>query len=244
MRPTASDDEPRGRVLTRRELALLLGAPGLAIVTGWPRSIATAQEVPGCVARPQQTAGPYYVDEALNRSDIRSDPSDGSVRPGAPLEVTFKISRISGKACAPLAGAVVDLWHCDALGIYSDVRDPDFNTVGKKFLRGYQVTDSVGVARFTTIYPGWYSGRTVHAHFKIRSAPSATPGFDFTSQLYFDDALTDEVHARKPYAAKGRRNQRNAGDGIFARGGSQLLPPVVRKGDGYSAKFEVALQSV
>ena len=148
------------------------------------------------------------------------------------------------KACAPLAGAVVDLWHCDHRGVYSDVRDPDFNTVGKKFLRGYQVTDSAGVARFTTIYPGWYSGRTVHAHFKVRSAPSATPGFDFTSQLYFDDALTDEVYARKPYTEKGPRNQRNAGDGIFARGGSRLLPPVVRRGDGYAATFEVALQSV
>lgn len=213
------------------------------MAAGWRGSLALAQSVPACVARPQQTEGPYFVDEALNRSDIRSDPSDGSVRPGAPLELTFKVSRISGNGCAPLAGAVVDLWHCDHRGIYSDVRDPDFDTAGKKFLRGYQVTDSDGLARFTTIYPGWYHGRTVHVHFKIRSAPSSTPGFDFTSQLYFDDALTDEVHSRKPYAEKGRRDRRNAGDAIFARGGAQLLPPVVRRRGGYAATFEVALES-
>jgi hypothetical protein len=92
-------------------------------------------------------------------------------------------------------------------------------------------------------YPGWYHGRAVHVHFKIRSAPTATPGFEFTSQLYFDDALTDQVHSRPPYAAKGRRNRRNSGDGIFARGGSQLLLAPVRSGQGYTATFEVAVQN-
>jgi protocatechuate 3,4-dioxygenase beta subunit len=115
--------------------------------------------------------------------------------------------------------------------------------VGKKFLRGYQVTDAEGVARFKSIYPGWYPGRTVHIHFKIRSAPSAKPGFDFTSQLYFDDALTDRVHAQPPYSAKGQRRRRNADDHIFSRGGSDLIPPIVPTANGYSARFAVALQS-
>ena len=116
--------------------------------------------------------------------------------------------------------------------------------MGKKFLRGYQVTDSEGVARFTTIYPGWYPGRTVHVHFKIRSKPSSKPGFDFTSQLYFDDALTDRVHAQPPYAAKGQRRRRNADDRIFSRGGSELIPPILPTGGGYGATFTVALQSI
>jgi protocatechuate 3,4-dioxygenase beta subunit len=182
------------------------------------------------------------VDESLNRSDIRSDPSDGSVKPGARLDLAFKVSRLFGDGCAPLAGALVDVWHCDHLGVYSDVEDPDFNTVGKKFLRGYQATGPDGVARFTTIYPGWYHGRTVHVHFKIRSAPSRTPGFEFVSQLYFDDTLTDEVHSRPPYAAKGRRNRRNSDDGIFSRGGSQLLLSPARTEQGYAAPFEIAIQ--
>ena len=84
----------------------------------------------------------------------------------------------------------------------SDVTDPSFNSVGKKFLRGHQMTDAAGVARFTTIYPGWYPGRTVHIHFKIRTEPAAARGYEFASQLYFDDALTDRVHARDPIRPK------------------------------------------
>lgn len=122
------------------------------------------------------------------------------------------------------------------------MQDPGFNTIGKKLLRGYQITDADGVARFTTIYPGWYQGRTLHIHFKIRSAPSSSPGFEFTSQLYFDDSLTDRVHAQQPYAAKGQRNLRNSGDGIFAQGGSQLLLAVTQNSQGYAATFDIALQ--
>jgi protocatechuate 3,4-dioxygenase beta subunit len=54
----------------------------------------------------------------------------------------------------------VDVWHCDALGVYSGVRDFRFDTSGQKFLRGYQTTDERGEVRFLTIYPGWYVGRT------------------------------------------------------------------------------------
>jgi protocatechuate 3,4-dioxygenase beta subunit len=242
MNSTAADDRQAGNLLSRRRVLGLLGASGVLALAG-SRGLRAEPEGPsGCVVRPQQTEGPYFVDEALNRIDIRSDPSDGSVRPGTPLEIAFKVSRLSPKGCEPLTGALVDVWHCDHLGVYSDVEDPGFNTVGRKFLRGYQVTDSRGAARFKTIYPGWYPGRTVHVHFKIRSAPSLAPGYEFASQLYFDDRLTDEVHARQPNARKGQRTRRNAADGIFLRGGSQLLLSPVRKGDGYAASFPIALQ--
>ena len=99
--------------------------------------------------------------------------------------------------------------------MYSDVRDFDFDTTGQKFLRGYQLTNNRGAARFLTIYPGWYRGRTVHIHFKIRSRPPREPGFDFTSQFYFADALNDRVYADPRYAGQGGRNMRNAEDGIF-----------------------------
>jgi protocatechuate 3,4-dioxygenase beta subunit len=244
MRRIANDDEQQGHVLTRREILGLLGGPGVLMLAGWPATVASARSLPGCVARPEQTEGPYFVDESLNRSDIRSDPSDGSVKPGTPLDLTFKVSRFSANACEPLPGLLVDVWHCDHLGVYSDVQDPGFNTVGKKFLRGYQVTDARGVARFRTIYPGWYHGRTVHVHFKIRSKPSSTTGVEFISQLYFDDALTDQVHAAPPYASKGKRSQRNSDDRIFSRGGSDLLLAPVRDGEGYAAAFDIALQGV
>jgi len=240
------DDGPVGHVLTRREAVALVGVSGFAMLTGCmpakggESSGATA--VPGCVVRPEQTEGPYFVDEMLNRSDIRSDPASRVVKPGTPFELAINVSRVSGADCVPLPGAQVDVWHCDALGVYSDVTDPRFNTVGQKFLRGYQVTDAAGTARFQTIYPGWYEGRTVHIHFKIRTDPKASRGHEFTSQLYFDDALSQVVYARPPYAAKGQRTAVNSDDRIFTGGGPQLLLAPKAGGAGYSATFGIGLQ--
>jgi protocatechuate 3,4-dioxygenase beta subunit len=240
-----NDDSPRGRLLTRREMLTLLGAGGAALATGGalvgPRGAGGRHSFPGCIVRPEQTAGPYFVDERLHRSDIRSDPGDGSVSPGVPLALSFLVSRVAPGACEPLAGAQVDVWQCDALGVYSDVTDPTFNTVGRKFLRGYQLTDGAGRAAFQTIYPGWYPGRTVHIHFMIRTPAGAERAAEFTSQLYFDDALTDRVHQEAPYTTKGEGRVRNEGDRIFRRGGRQLLlDPTVVKG-GYQASFELGL---
>jgi protocatechuate 3,4-dioxygenase beta subunit len=227
-------------VLSRRKALALIGASSAALLTlALP---ARAAAPPSCVARPQQTEGPFFVEEELDRSDIRSDPGTGVVKPGVPLRLTFNISRMSGTSCAPLTGAKVDLWHCDASGRYSDARSRGSSSVGEKFLRGYQRTDAAGTAQFLTIYPGWYGGRTVHVHFKVRTAASSTPAYEFTSQLYFDDALTDRVYAFEPYAAGRRRSMRNADDFIFRDGGSQLLIVPVQDAQGYAATFDIGLQ--
>lgn len=197
--------------------------------------------LPACVVRPELTEGPYFVDEQINRTDIRSDPGSGAISAGVRLELAFRLARISD-VCAPLAGAVVDVWHCDALGVYSDVRDPRANTQGQKFLRGYQVTDANGVARFTTIYPGWYPGRTVHIHFKIRSPLDASAGYEFTSQLFFEDTLSDHVFSQAPYGGRGERSPRNEGDGIFRNGGEQLMLKLEPAGDGYETIFDIGMQ--
>jgi protocatechuate 3,4-dioxygenase beta subunit len=252
------DDAPVGRVLTRREvLTLLGGGTGAALLAACvpgalasPSSSASASAaatasasgqvaaVPACIVRPELTEGPYYVDEELNRSDIRSDPVSGDLRAGAALALAFAVSRIDGTACTAFENATVDIWHCDALGIYSDVQDPSGSTVGQKFLRGYQVTDAAGTAAFTTIYPGWYRGRAVHIHFKVRTES----GLEFTSQLFLDDSLTDTVHQGDPYASKGQRDTRNADDSIFRGGGDQLLLDAHQDGDGYATTFEIGIQ--
>jgi protocatechuate 3,4-dioxygenase beta subunit len=242
------------RDLSRREMlglvattaAMLVGCErgesGPAWLTRlWSRK-PSVTALPPCIVRPEQTEGPYFVDERLNRSDIRSDPSDGSMKEGVPLQLALRVHQISGSECTPLAGAMVDIWHCDALGLYSDVRDRSFDTRGKKFLRGYQLTDVNGMAQFLTIYPGWYPERAVHIHFKIRTNPESRRGYEFTSQLYFEEALTDQIHAQPPYAAKGHRTSRNKEDRIFQDGGEELMLQVTQKPEGHVGIFDIGLQ--
>lgn len=242
-----NDDVQVGRVLSRREALGLIGASSAAMLSGSSSlegSTGLPFRLPACIVRPSQTEGPYFVDTKLNRSDIRPDPTDGSICEGTPLYLGFQVSQINSSGCRPLAGALVDIWQCDAMGIYSGVKDINgfFDTVGKHFLRGHQVTDADGIARFETIYPGWYQGRTVHIHFKVRTDPSAEAGHEFTSQLYFDDSLTDRVLAGQPYAKNEGERARNPDDGIFKSGGDQLLLNVVEDRDGYTAMFDLGLQ--
>jgi protocatechuate 3,4-dioxygenase beta subunit len=103
------------------------------------------------------------------------------------------------------------------------------------------VTDANGTVRFTTIYPGWYLGRTVHIHFKVRADSKSGQSHEFTSQLYFDDSITDQVHTQAPYAKKGQHTLRNNGDGIFRNGGDQLLLSLTRAKQGYAATFDIGL---
>jgi protocatechuate 3,4-dioxygenase beta subunit len=258
-----NDDRQVGQILNRRDILKILGLGGAATIlascapeimetlspTAIPASItptstsasqAVATElstastpIPMCVVRPELTEGPYFVDEMLNRSDIRTDTSDGSTSEGFPLELAFNVTQIGVNGCVPLPNAQVDIWHCDAHGVYSDVQ----NAVGQTFLRGYQVTDTNGIAKFTTIYPGWYPGRAVHIHFKIRYEDQ-----EFTSQLFFDDTFTDEVYAQQPYAQKGERTSRNTDDNIYNGGGSQLLLNVTPDGAGYKTSFDIGMQ--
>jgi protocatechuate 3,4-dioxygenase beta subunit len=182
------------------------------------------------------------VDEKLNRTDIRSDPTDGAVKDGLPLGQAFLVPRAASQGCVPLPGATVGGWHCDAAGAYSDVLDPGFSTKGEKFLRGYQVADSDGIARFTTIYPGWHQGRTVRVHFKIRGPAGSGANYEFTWQLFFDDELTDPVYGRQPYAAKGQRAQRDGGDRISVQSGNLITLSVDENADGMSSMFSIGLQ--
>jgi len=139
----------------------------------------------------------------------------------------------SDAACAPAAGVQVDVWQCDAGGVYSD--DPGTGSPGGRFLRGYQIADANGAVQFTTIYPGWYPGRTVHVHYRVRAAGDV----DFASQVYFDDAITDDVLKTSAYAARGPRDTTNADDAIFDA--TTLLALAPDGGGGWVGTFDVAL---
>lgn len=227
------DDKPVGRLLTRREVMRILGAGSVAALIAPPMPFGPAFSLGAatCVARPEFEEGPFFVDPVLRRSDIRSDSTTGTVTPGAPLALAFNISQLANGACTPLPGATVDIWQCDATGRYSALE--------QDFLRGVQQTGQAGQAAFTTIYPGWYRGRAVHIHVKIRTtAPGGA--YEFTTQLFFDDALTDSVHAQPPYAVRGQRDRTNARDGIFQSGDKTVLNVSTRDA-GYAAAFDLAL---
>lgn len=256
------DDRPIGRVLTRREVLALFGGTGAALATGALASGALAKSpspgssgalaqspspgsgvaLPSCVVVPELTEGPYWVDERLDRADVRTDSTTGTEVPGSRLDLAWAVTRIDGSACVPFAGAMVDIWHCDSQGVYSDASDPGFQTQGQDFLRGYQLTDTNGIATFTTVYPGWYSSRAVHIHFKIRTDPDQSTGTVFTSQLFFDDAFTDQVYLAEPYASHGIRTLRNDGDDIFRQSGGQTLVAVTQTTDGYAATFPIGVR--
>lgn len=230
----------------RRTLLKTIGATSLGLVSGnlLAKPTQTSSDMPACLITPEQTEGPYFVDERLNRSDIRLDPSDGKLTAGIPLKLDLSVSGVTQGQCQALEKAVIDIWHCNSQGIYSDVRDPSFSTVGKQFLRGYQVTDNNGKASFLTIYPGWYPGRAVHIHFKVRTQLANGKVKTFTSQLYFDDHITDQVFQAPIYAKHGERHPRNDRDGIFGwhdSGQQLLLKPSLQKDGSYQASYSIGV---
>lgn len=251
-----NDDKPIGYVLSRREVLTLFGAAGVTWLVGCApttggtvsptattattgaTAVANDTTTTGCVVRPEMTEGPYFVDGQLDRSDLRSDPTTGTSRSGVPLTLALNILQIANNACTPLSGAIVDIWHCDAEGIYSDVEAQ--NTSGQKFLRGFQTSDANGKVAFTTIFPGWYTGRTVHIHVKIRTDASDS-AYEFTSQFYVDDSISDTIFALQGYRENGTRDTTNATDMHYANGGDQMLLPLTTIEEGYAATFDIAL---
>jgi protocatechuate 3,4-dioxygenase beta subunit len=245
------DDRPVGHVLSRRDMVRLLGAGGAAsllpfgaIAASHERASAlqTQASAARCVVKPEMTEGPYFVDHQLERADIRIEPTTGAAKPGEVLRLALSVVDATRGQCRPLPGAIVDVWQCDASGVYSGVTDPmqGFETVNQKFLRGFQTTNAEGLASFTTIYPGWYPGRTVHIHFKIRTQ-AAGSAYEFTSQWYFDEALNDRVLSSAAYKRPGRRDTTNSSDMPFRNGGDQLLLTPTAGTNGLTATFALGL---
>jgi protocatechuate 3,4-dioxygenase beta subunit len=225
--------------ITRRRAFGLAGAAGAAYLfsrVGVSMPDADAAS-PSCILTPAKTEGPYFVDEKLKRSDIRVDPVDGSVQPGVKLTLKFIVVGADGD-CAPVSGAHVDVWHANHLGLYSD--EAQNGTIGHKYLRGYQVTGDDGSATFVTVFPGWYSGRTVHIHFKIRK-----DDYEFTSQLFFDESTIASVMATSAYSSRGTPDTDNGEDNIYGSDGDELTVALSSDGSGgLKGTFTVGLADV
>jgi protocatechuate 3,4-dioxygenase beta subunit len=172
------------------------------------------------------TEGPYY----LAHEKVRRNITEG--KPGTPLRLNLKV--VSTSSCKPIKGATVDIWHADASGVYSGVAG---NT--GTFLRGIQRTDRNGLAVFDTIYPGWYQGRAVHIHVKVHVGGKVV----HTGQLFFPDALTEQVYKAAAYRVRGNPDVSDAADSIYRNGGSLSLLRPVKSGSGYVGSMVMGVQT-
>jgi hypothetical protein len=186
---------------------------------------AVASGLVSCVLAPEQTEGPYYLDDAA----IRRNVTEG--KPGVALALRLTVVNVAN--CKPIKGAAVEIWHCDASGVYSGVQGDS-----GMFLRGVQRTDAKGLALFRTIYPGWYQGRTVHIHTMVHLGGNVV----HTGQLYFPDAVTDVVYERSPYSQRPNRDPRNSGDSIYRNGGRRSTLKLARTGAAYSGSITMGVQ--
>jgi protocatechuate 3,4-dioxygenase beta subunit len=205
-------------LLRRREAMLTLAGLGLTGALGARVSGALGTqdaEAASCVLSPEVTEGPYWIANKLTRRNV----TEG--RPGLPLELVLTVQ--DAKTCEPIAGADVEIWHCDAGGAYSGVSD------SKRFLRGHQKADAHGRARFLTIYPGWYRGRTPHIHLKVHVGGSVV----HTGQAFFDEKTTAAVYRRSPYKSHGQPDTSHAADMIYAQAGrSRATLRLTRRSNG------------
>jgi protocatechuate 3,4-dioxygenase beta subunit len=173
---------------------------------------------PSCILTPELAEGPFFVDERLERSDLVAGETLPGVTNGSPLILDLGIHRVDGADCSPFEGAIVDIWHADVGGLYSATASgfiQPTDTLGQTFLRAYQVVGADGRSSFRTIYPGWYATRTIHVHVKVRAAIGGAM-LEANTQVFFDDAITDEVFAGSEYLARGPRSiPGNTSDEIY-----------------------------
>jgi protocatechuate 3,4-dioxygenase beta subunit len=213
-----------------------------------------------CIATPAMDEGPFFVDGEMERSNLIMGETDAAIAMATPLKLVLGVYRVDGMMCLPMSGVQVDIWHANAIGVYSDVASgvvQSVDTRGKKYLRGFQKTDAAGLATFDTIYPGWYMSRTIHVHFKLRMLGAGGGSMEFTSQMYFDEAINAMVLAKGPYASRtGTRTVLNEQDHIYngqpvgstkppANGmapGKLIMPAMVAMGSGYTGTLKIGLK--
>ncbi|WP_406837138.1 intradiol ring-cleavage dioxygenase [Streptomyces sp. AHU1] len=194
-------------------------APSPTPATGLADAAPAAAAV--CTLTKEMTEGPYYLDGQLVRSDV----TEGKA--GAPLKLALTV--VDDSTCAAIGNALVEIWHCDALGEYSGFvgnnghSEPDDGT----FLRGGVLTGASGVANITTVYPGWYRGRCVHIHVKVHTGVTLTSDGSFTGgrelhtgQLFFNETITTAMAKVSPYSTNKVTRTTLAQDSIYDGGGA------------------------
>lgn len=193
-----------------------------------------------CTATSSETAGPFPTKDpsSLSMIDIRSD------RTGVAFSLKITVQN-KNNSCAALAGVIVDIWHCDKDGYYSEyggtgMQAANFTSV--HFLRGRQTTDSSGVAGFTSIFPGWYSGRAPHIHVHIYDASGKSL---LVTQIAFPTDVCNTVYTTATnFYTRGKQDTSNASDNIFSDSLANELGTVTGNiSDGYSLTHTIVVSA-
>jgi protocatechuate 3,4-dioxygenase beta subunit len=222
------------KITRRQSLARLAGVAAAAagidgLLEPSTGSAAIEQGIAQCILTPELTQGPFYVPAEQLRHDI----TEG--KPGTPLLLSCRV--VNASTCRPVAAAAVDVWHCDAGGVYSGAIA---NNASTNFLRGVQRTNGQGIATFKTIYPGFYAGRAVHIHVEVHVHGSVV----HTGQLFFPAAVTQAVYAKAPYSAHGTSpDTPNAQDAIFRNGGRYGMLKLTRTAAGYLGSITMGVHT-
>ncbi|WP_201981461.1 dioxygenase family protein [Hymenobacter rubidus] len=186
-----------------------------------------------CTVAPTETEGPFPT--KVPASYVRSDIKDGKT--GYELGITISITN-SNSSCAALAGALVDIWHCDAEGNYSEYGGSGMQATNYQavhFLRGRQTTDANGQVKFTSIFPGWYSGRATHIHVHVYAANGTSLK---VTQIAFPEGTGSAVAAVNGYAKGLSGYTANASDNVFSDGVSLEMAAVTGS---TTAGFQLAI---
>jgi len=300
-------DEPSSAASTSATSATSVASPAATAAAPTADLIAMLDTANTCVTSKEETQGPYWFDVDSIRTDIREE------RPGAVLQLGLRVQDLTkcstGGEVTPIGNCVVEIWHCDAGGIYSGFEDastagggfgaPPSGAAGGgarpsgapggarpsgapggtrpsgapggtppggaggagggsgasgetsdgsysvgdneaatgddgTYLRGAQVADSNGIVQFTTIYPGWYRGRTMHIHLKVHIDKKTV----LTTQLYVDDDFTDTVYKVSPYSEHTGRDTTNATDFIYDKSGLMTMKTLA---DGYLGVINIGI---
>lgn len=193
-----------------------------------------------CTTSPSETAGPFPTKNpsSLEMVDIRSD------RTGVPMTVKIAVQN-KNNSCAVLGNAIVDIWHCDKDGYYSEYGGSGMqaaNFTAYHFLRGRQVTNSDGLVGFTTIFPGWYSGRAPHIHVHVYDSSGKSL---LVTQVAFPTEVCNTVYTTATsYYTKGKQDTSNTSDNIFADSlAAELATVTGNVTDGYALTHTIAVNA-
>jgi protocatechuate 3,4-dioxygenase beta subunit len=209
--------------MSRRQV-LRMGATGLVTLAGLGSVLAQRTAASTVVSTPHLEEGPYWVNEtgtSFHRSDVRANIGSETIQPGLLTYLNITVSQIANGVVTPLKNAFVYIWSASALGIYSD--ETAENSSSDTYLRGYQITNTRGSVQFLSLYPGWYSGRTIHTHVRIRlypnNDPTQTPTYDFETQLFYDDNISNYlINNLAPYSTRKNRDTTNSTDRVYSGG--------------------------